>query len=610
MMKKITLFALLVLGCIYFTQTGVVAQTKQQTVSDIAQSDNIFYHTVERGQTIYSIATMYGVKVDEILKLNAMTDDAIKVGATLKIPQKKAVTKPVATSETDKSYIYHTIAAKETLYGVAKMYSVTGQQIIDANPGLSAATFSIGKNIRIPTNVKEKKTTEVVDKKKGKEVYYTVPEKETMYNICRTFKTTEKELLSLNPELAGGLRIGMTLRIPLRINVKDLPAEASETPRQVEEMLTAKPAVSPVDAARIALLLPYDAEKPNVTGGAMTRFIAYYEGILLAVDSLRKQGYSSEFFVYDIGEQTSKLKKLLIDKEEALKDVNLIIGGSSNEQIKLIADFARNNKVKYVIPFTQKNDEVLNNAYVFQVNTPKEYLYANAAYAGTNLFAKYNIIFLDTKDANDDRSDFIEEFKKELKERNIAFQDLTYNAAKFKSDISALLSTSKPNMVMPYSASLDALNKFRSTLRALNQAKPEYNITLFGYPDWQTTQYKECLDDFHTLDTYIYSLFFADNMNPGVKNFYNDYKKWYSKMPDPAMFPKYEMVGFDTGMFFLQAIKKYGADFEKEISNMKYKSVQTGFNFERVNNWGGFINTNIYIIHFDKDFRITRSEFK
>ena len=607
-MKRITLFVLLALGGVYFTQTSVMAQTKQLAVSANAQGDNIFYHTVERGQTIYSIATMYGVKVDEILKLNAMTGESIKAGETLKIPQKEVVTQPVATVEADKSYIYHTIEAKETLYGVAKKYNVTGQQILDANPGLSTVTFSIGKNIRIPTNVQQKKTTEVVDKKKGKEVYYTVPEKETLYNICKTFKTTEKELLEYNPELSGGLRFGMTLRIPLRINVKDLPAEASETPRQVNDMLTTKPVIKPVSDAKIALLLPYDVEKPNVTSDAIERFIEYYEGLLLAVDSLRKLNYSSEFFVYDIGEQTPKLKKLLIDKEEVLKNVNLIIGGISNEQIKLIADFARKNKVKYVIP-TQKNDVVLNNAYVFQVNTPKEYLYANAAYAGANLFAKYNIIFLDTKNADDDESEFVKEFKKELKGRNIPFQDLTYNAAKFKSDITALLSTSKSNMVMPLSGSLEALNKFRSTLRTLNQAKPEYNITLFGYPVWQTTQYKECLDDFHALNTYIYCLFFADNTDPSVNMFYNDYKKWYSKMPSP-LYPKYPMLGFDTGMFFLEAIKEYGADFEKDISSMKYKSVQTGFQFERVNNWGGFINKNIYIIHFGKDFKITRSEFK
>jgi LysM repeat protein/ABC-type branched-subunit amino acid transport system substrate-binding protein len=586
---------MLLLGCIFFTQISGIAQTKQ--------SDDIFYHTIERGQTVYSIAAMYEVSIDDILKLNALTDNAIKIGETLKIPQKREK----AVNVVDMDYLYHTIEAKETLYGVSKKYNVTGQQIIDANPGLSQATFSIGKTIRIPASIKERKTTEVVDKKKGKEVYYTIPEKETVYNICKKFKTTESELLSLNPELSGGLRKGMTLRIPLRISIKDLPAEVSETPKEVNEMLSTKPVVKPVSSAKVAILLPYDEAETSKSSGAMSRFTEFYEGMLLAVDSLRKQGYSSEFFVYDIGEQTDKLKKLLRDKEEILREVHLIIGGISNEQIKLISDFALKNKVKYVIPFTQKNDEVLNNAYVFQVNTPKEYLYANAAYAGANLFSKYNIIILDTKDA-DPQTEFIKELKKELKMKNIPFQDATYNANKFKTEITALLSTTKPNMIMPVSSSLDALIKIKAILRSINESKPEYSITLFGYPVWQTYT-KDCLDDFHALDTYIYTLFFADNMNPSVKIFYNDYKNWFSKNP-MSTFPKYAMLGFDTGMFFLQAIKKYGVDFENNIAAMDYKSVQTGFHFERVNNWGGFVNTNIYIVHFSKDFKITRIDFK
>jgi LysM repeat protein len=593
------------LGCIIFNLTDVVAQTKQ-SVDNNAQSDNLFYHTIERGQTIYSIAAMYSVSVEEILKLNAMTDDAIKVGATLKIPQKKKHVKPETSINPE--YRFHTIEAKETLFGVAKKYSVTGQQIIEANPGLSQETFSIGKTIRIPTNIREKKTTEIVEKKDGKEIYYTVPEKETLYNICKQFKTTEEELIALNPELSGGLRKDMTLRIPLRVNIKDLPAEVSETPKDVNEMLSVKPVIKPVNAAKIAILLPYDAENPK-SSSAMSRFTEFYEGMLLAVDSLREQGYSSEFFVYDIGEQTDKLKKLLQSNEEVLKDVNLIIGGISNEQIKIIAGFALKNKVKYVIPFTQKNDEVLNNAYVFQVNTPKEYLYANAAYAGANLFSGYNIIFLDTKDA-DPQTEFINEFKKELKEKNIPFRDVVFNADKFKTDITNLLSTTQSNMIMPVSSSLDALIKIKTVLRNINESKPEYDITLFGYPVWQTVNYtRECLDDFHALNTCIYSLFYADNMSPGVKVFYNDYKYWFSKNPTP-LFPKYAMLGFDTGMFFLQAIKKYGANFDNNITALNYKSLQTGFNFERVNNWGGFINTNIYMIHFGKDYRITRTDFK
>ncbi|HCC52069.1 MAG TPA: peptidoglycan-binding protein LysM [Porphyromonadaceae bacterium] len=605
-MKGIILLALVWVFCSIAINTS--AQTNRPAINN-AEEEDIFYHTVERGQTVYSIAKMYDVKPGDIHRLNFGSDETIKAGDKLKIPQKKIAKTSVSKPDSDGSYIYHTIQARETLYGVSKQYGISGESIVEANPGLSHNSFSIGKTIRIPAGEKQKQTTEIVENRKGtKEIYYTVPGKETMYNICRTFKTSEKELLKLNPELSGGLRTGMTLRIPLRINEKDIPKEAEPDAREVNAILDAKREIKRVNAAKIALLLPYNADKTTSVNATRERTTEFYEGMLLAVDSLRNMGYSTELFVYDIGDDTAILQKILKTESQTLEKVNLIIGGVSNEQIKLIADFAKANKIKYVIPFTSKNDEVLNNAYIFQVNTPPAYLFANASYAGANLFAKYNIIFLDTKD-KDNQTDFIQEFKRDLKERNISYKDVVYDAENFPATIQNQLSTTKPNVLMPISSSLEALTKIKTVLRMIVDKQPEYVINLFGYPIWQTYS-KECLDDFHALDTYIYSLFYADNMNPNVKTFYENYKHWYSKNPASTIYPKYSMLGFDTGMFFFEALQKYGVNFENNLSDIDYKSLQTGFNFERVNNWGGFINTNIYIIHYNKDYTITRSDFK
>ncbi len=69
-----------------------------------------------------------------------------------------------------------------------------------------------------------------------------------------------------------------------------------------------------------------------------------------------------------------------------MKEADLLIGAVQNEQIHQVAKFAEKNKIRYVIPFTSKNDDVLSNPYVFQVNTPQSYLYSKAAQAGCELF--------------------------------------------------------------------------------------------------------------------------------------------------------------------------------------------------------------------------------
>ena len=145
-------------------------------------------------------------------------------------------------------------------------------------------------------------------------------------------------------------------------------------------------------------------------------------------------------------------------------------------------------------------------------------------------------------------------------------------------------------------------------MRLLADRFPENQFTLFGYPDWQTYT-RDCLDDLFALDTYIYSNFYADNLSNDVTDFYTNYKKWYSKNLINS-FPKYGILGYDTGMFFLTAIDKYGTDFGNQLNRMNYKSIQTGFDFQRVNNWGGFVNTNIFIVHYGKNFNVTRTEIK
>ena len=38
--------------------------------------------------------------------------------------------------------------------------------------------------------------------------------------------------------------------------------------------------------------------------------------------------------------------------------------------------------------------------------------------------------------------------------------------------------------------------------------------------------------------------------------------------------------------------------------------IQTGFKFERVNNWGGFINRKVFFVHFTKDFELIKLDFE
>ena len=75
------------------------------------------------------------------------------------------------------------------------------------------------------------------------------------------------------------------------------------------------------------------------------------------------------------------------------------------------------------------------------------------------------------------------------------------------------------------------------------------------------------------------------------------------------IYPRYGMLGYDTGYFFLLAASKYGKELPERINELEFSPVQTGFKFERVNNWGGLINKKLYFIHYTRDYNIEKIDF-
>ena len=85
-----------------------------------------FTHTVEAGETVYSISKIYHVSTEDIYTLNPETRNGLRSGTTLKIPQNKA---------DQKFSRFHTIAKGETLYQLTQLYKVSAEEICLANPG-------------------------------------------------------------------------------------------------------------------------------------------------------------------------------------------------------------------------------------------------------------------------------------------------------------------------------------------------------------------------------------------------------------------------------------------------------------------------------------------
>jgi len=500
------------------------------------RDEYFFLHTIERGQTVYSISLMYSVSTEEIYRFNPESRYVIRAGDVLKIPQESS------------SYLFHTIQSQETLYGLSQRYHMKGEDIIAANPGLSIETFIIGKTIRIPTN----RVTSPIQG--GNEAL----------NSSRT-----NSLLSL-------------IYPPKEVNI-----------------------------IKVALLLPFGLKENTAsTKATRSRMVEYLEGFLLALKDLKKEGVSVVLLLRDIGSGTKEIPEILKDRE--MQDIHLMIGGFYDEQIKdeqirLLSRFAKDKNIPYVIPFTSKSNEPFHNPNVYQINPPQSVLNSKASLAFCDKYSRDNIIIVTDDTGASNQKDFINLLRQDLHDKRIPYKTIPLRS-NISTDIKILLSYYQKNIIVPSDDSTETLSKLTTQLKSVVETQPGLSLSLFGYPVWQVYNAKYS-DHFFKLNTTFFTVFYSDPNAESVKTFYNTFYKWYTRTLENT-FPKFGMLGYDTGIYFIRLIHKYGSQFDANVNDLKHKGIQTDFYFERINNWGGFINTNMYLINYNSNLSVTKDLVK
>ena len=573
-----------------------------------------FIHTVTKGQSLYSISSMYNVPIADIVKLNPGSDQRIKVGQTLRIPQTSA----------DNKVVFHTIQAGETLYKLSVQHGVSVERICRANPGLSVKNFRIGQVIAIPptgkpsaeVNAQVAEATPQVQAPKEDEPLkpkckdmHKVERKETVFSISRKYGITEEELIAANPEIKDKkLKRGKFLCIPYPTSVSQKPVapeqanEASMTDAQLFDKN--KKESKKFASIKAALVLPFNTDGTGKKE-EQVRMVEYYEGFLMALDSLKKTGVSVDLYTYDSGSTQASVKQVLNKAE--LKGMDVIFGPAHADQVKPMADFAQEHNIRLVVPFTSKGEDVFNNPFVYQINTPQSYLYSEVYEHYLRKFPKAHVVFVDAGTGHTDKADFIKGLKEELKNNQITFKELKGDAIN-PDGLKLVVDSLRENVIIPTSGRNVALIKILPQLVVTGREHPNYNMKLFGYPEWQTYT-DDHLSSFFEMDTYFYSSFYTNNLFPEAVKFIQAYRRWYSK--DMAnTFPKYGMLGFDTAYFFLQGLHKYGSNFEDNMNQMQVTPIQTGFKFDRVNNWGGFINRKVFFVNFTKNYELIKLDFE
>ncbi len=182
-------------------------------------------HKVESEETLYSLSRRYNVSIPKIIESNPPTEFGLEVGQIIKIPlsekrvkknkPEKENTRDVSDRPAPAKGLTHTVKAKETLFSISQMYSVSVDQIKAWNQ-LESNSIDIGQVLVVGTGQKEGNNTEESDLnnktlEKSNATTHTVEQSETLYAISRKYNVTIDQLKEWNNLASNEISIGQQL---------------------------------------------------------------------------------------------------------------------------------------------------------------------------------------------------------------------------------------------------------------------------------------------------------------------------------------------------------------------------------------------------------------
>ncbi len=603
--------------------------SSQQSTEEIEWEGITVEHVVQPGETLYGIAKEYNVTIGEIKNANPGLTEQIKEGMEISIPNqvdKEKLAEEKKEEEHNARFDEHKVVAGETLYRLAANYGVSIDTLKKYNSGLTS-NLSIGQVILIPKNTSTEKY-----------IYHISVNKEKMQDIADQYGVDYYELLTLNPGVIRKTAKGQVIKIPVKTREKE-ETEENINIEQEEEFVH-----SPCENVRqnmeatynVALMLPLFLEyldtlnaekvvnKSELIKISSFRFMQFYEGFMMAVDSLKKAGMNLNLFVYDVDNSKEKINKVLYASE--LSSMDLIIGPFYSESFRKVADFAKTYHIKIVNPLSVREEIVHGNPFVFKVKPGENYQTDELTSFIHDFHTNDNVVILRHNKykyqadvsylrnfLNSNRSNgsyiknkyivdrLIESESKKVLTENKLFDvkalsenilDSTYVRNTIKeviyvndstTGLNLSLSLIRNNIVIAFTEERVFTQEI---LSKLNKLRLDHDITLFILPKWNEYEDSET-EHLLNLDVHSFTSTLVDYNNSFTKNWILAFREKYNTEPTSA---SYAFDGFDIGWFFLNALYIYGNRFEDCTEDYDIDMIQTKFDFEQTPG-NGFENT-------------------
>lgn len=606
-------------------QPSEVIRSQEKTIIN----GTVYYiHTVREGQTFFSICRAYDANREIVLRENPGLDpEHLKPGQAVRIPE--TAIQELMPYPVNRDDLYELqVKKKHTVYSIARRYNVDEETIYYYNPWARNG-IKVGQTLWIP---RAEASTETVQEPHDTVhyFYYTVKEQDTLYSISRYYGVTVADIIYHNPELREGMHPGLVLLIPKPGWIM-ADSTATEESQMVDAWLCL-PAEEMV-TYDVALLLPFFADHimrlshesqdgdtlvtagPDIFTQIGMSFAEFYEGFLLAVDSLKHTGLSVNLHSYDTERDSAKLVR--IQRELLMLRPDLIIGPVYTDHMSMVSRLAMYQDINIISPLSTSKSLVDDNERLFQVVPSKE----TENIALVEYLKQYETgQFILIRSA--DSLSMNDSWRFKMHMLNGLPLDTTGNSPRFRDFVltdtlmenlekylERILTKDVENYVIVYSSSEAEVIKLVSRLYVLSD-KGDYSIRLFGQPEWQTWQGID-LSHVHQLQLTLFTPFYTDFSDRQTAVFLRKCRDWYKYEPygiSPQGY-NYCMLGYDIGLYFLSALKKYGRNFEHCLHMLNNDLLLSSYRFQKTEN-GGYENRYVNFIRYNSDFTIEKIQYR
>lgn len=546
-------------------------------------------HIVKKGQSLYGIAKIYNVTIDALVAANPGAYNELKEGDLLQIPvgQQFAVTS-VANGQ---HVTFHTIKKGESMYSIAKLYNTTVEDLLNLNPGIYPNNFIVGDVIKIHAN-SPKQITVKTDVKQM--LHYVAKKNDTFESIAKDNQITVGQLKMANPDLKK-VKNGTIVYIPKAgvttkmINSGDASVKQLEQTysSKIDDIFNKKHQTKNDGLINVAMVLPFQLQKANPPRQAYL-YTDFYKGFLLAVDSIGKNVKKKiNINVYDTQHNLNVTDSILA--LPIMKNMDVIIAPSEPKQLERCNSFGVKNNVFVVNCFSSKNEDYASNPQIIQLNMPSSYLAAAVNELISTDFKGYEIVFL--KDPSEDDNDIIPEIQQYLKAHQIKAHYIDVFGAVGFETISSYMDPGSNYLFIPTSSSKQFFTKFSKALSEVKEKRFDCEVCLLGHPEYLVM--KDQKATLQKINTYVYSRFFVANEKRGAEVEKKFKSAYHENMISTT--PSLGLLGFDLGNYIITTLSANGSF----VKSQKYfDGVQMDIELQRSSNWGGYINKCVELIHF------------